>query len=204
MPAIPSDLSPVHREVMAPIMGIMMPMKASTGSTCPRLSAPMTVARTRVWRADKIPNGTPMTMAPIRAPGAHRLGPCLPGLFDPLEGGCRLADHDGDAGVGRLGDHPQGLPAGAGYLNEVASRLEHLLIESYAVKIRILGGRKGEVAPESPEMHFALGRAYARAGRVEDAARARATFAELDRRLADHHPAPGDRRNAPLAGIRPR
>ncbi len=45
----------------------------------------------------------------------------------------------------------QGLPAGAGYLNEVASRLEHLLIESYAVKIRILGGRKGEVAPEIPE-----------------------------------------------------
>lgn len=37
------------------------------------------------------------------------------------------------------------------------------------------------LAPESPEMHFALGRAYARAGRTEDAARARATFAELDR-----------------------
>lgn len=37
------------------------------------------------------------------------------------------------------------------------------------------------LAPESPEMHFALGRAYARAGREEDAARARATFAELER-----------------------
>jgi tetratricopeptide (TPR) repeat protein len=36
------------------------------------------------------------------------------------------------------------------------------------------------LAPESPEMHFALGRAYARAGRTEDAARARATFAELE------------------------
>ena len=30
-------------------------------------------------------------------------------------------------------------------------------------------------------MHFALGRAYARAGRTDDAARARATFAELER-----------------------
>lgn len=45
----------------------------------------------------------------------------------------------------------QGLPAGAGYLNEVAGRLEHLLIESYAAKIRILGGRRGEAAPEIPE-----------------------------------------------------
>ncbi|MCG6926600.1 MAG: tetratricopeptide repeat protein [Acidobacteria bacterium] len=36
------------------------------------------------------------------------------------------------------------------------------------------------LAPESPEMHFALGRAYARAGRTEDAARTRATFAELE------------------------
>ena len=36
------------------------------------------------------------------------------------------------------------------------------------------------LAPESPEMHFALGRAYARASRTEDAARARATFAELE------------------------
>jgi hypothetical protein len=31
-------------------------------------------------------------------------------------------------------------------------------------------------------MHFALGRAYAKAGRAEDAARARATFAELDQK----------------------
>jgi tetratricopeptide (TPR) repeat protein len=38
------------------------------------------------------------------------------------------------------------------------------------------------LAPESPEMHFALGRAYARAGRTEDAERARATFAELEAR----------------------
>lgn len=38
------------------------------------------------------------------------------------------------------------------------------------------------LAPESPEMHFALGRAYAKAGRAEEAARARATFAELDQK----------------------
>lgn len=45
----------------------------------------------------------------------------------------------------------QGLPAGAGYLNEVAGRLEHMLIESYAAKIRLLGGRRGEITPEIPE-----------------------------------------------------
>ena len=38
------------------------------------------------------------------------------------------------------------------------------------------------LAPDSPEMHFALARAYAKAGRKDDAARARATFAELDRK----------------------
>jgi tetratricopeptide (TPR) repeat protein len=51
------------------------------------------------------------------------------------------------------------------------------------------------LAPESPEVHFALGRAYARAGRAEDAARARATFAELDRlrrekRVGERDPGP--------------
>ena len=35
-------------------------------------------------------------------------------------------------------------------------------------------------APESPEVHFALARAYARAGREDDAARERATFARLE------------------------
>jgi len=36
-------------------------------------------------------------------------------------------------------------------------------------------------APDSPEMRFALARAYARAGRKEDAARERAKFLELDK-----------------------
>lgn len=38
-------------------------------------------------------------------------------------------------------------------------------------------------APDSPEMRFALARAYARAGRKEDAARERAKFLELDKQV---------------------
>lgn len=38
------------------------------------------------------------------------------------------------------------------------------------------------LAPESPETHFTLARAYARAGRAEDAARERAVFAEMEER----------------------
>jgi tetratricopeptide (TPR) repeat protein len=38
-----------------------------------------------------------------------------------------------------------------------------------------------ELAPDSPEMHFALARAYTRAGRREDAQRARTEFQRLDR-----------------------
>lgn len=38
-------------------------------------------------------------------------------------------------------------------------------------------------APDSPEMRFALARAYARAGRKEDAARERATFLQLDKQV---------------------
>lgn len=37
------------------------------------------------------------------------------------------------------------------------------------------------LAPESPEVHFSLARAYTKADRAEDAARERAVFAELDR-----------------------
>jgi tetratricopeptide (TPR) repeat protein len=47
-----------------------------------------------------------------------------------------------------------------------------------------------KLAPESPEMHFALARAYAKAGRKEDAARARATFAELDRKRRERKEGP--------------
>jgi predicted Zn-dependent protease len=38
------------------------------------------------------------------------------------------------------------------------------------------------LADDSPEMYFSLARAYAKAGRKEDAERARATFTELDRK----------------------
>lgn len=47
-----------------------------------------------------------------------------------------------------------------------------------------------KLAPESPEMHFALARAYAKAGRKDDAARARATFAELDRKRREKREGP--------------
>jgi predicted Zn-dependent protease len=45
--------------------------------------------------------------------------------------------------------------------------------------------------PDNPEVHYALGRAYARAGRTADAERARATFARLtrERDLAARRPA---------------
>ena len=46
------------------------------------------------------------------------------------------------------------------------------------------------LAPESPEMHFALARAYAKAGRKDEAARARATFAELDRKRREKREGP--------------
>ena len=38
-----------------------------------------------------------------------------------------------------------------------------------------------KLAPDSPEMHFALASAYARVGRKADAARARAEFQRLDK-----------------------
>ncbi len=44
------------------------------------------------------------------------------------------------------------------------------------------------LAPESPETHFTLARAYARAGRAEDAARERAVFTEMEER---RRPTPG-------------
>jgi predicted Zn-dependent protease len=46
------------------------------------------------------------------------------------------------------------------------------------------------LAPESPEMFFALARAYTKAGRKEDATRARATFAELDRKRREKREGP--------------
>jgi predicted Zn-dependent protease len=39
--------------------------------------------------------------------------------------------------------------------------------------------------PDEPKIYFALGRAYARAGRKEDAARARETFARLEKQMQE-------------------
>jgi predicted Zn-dependent protease len=47
------------------------------------------------------------------------------------------------------------------------------------------------LAPDSPEMHYSLARAYAKAGRKEDAARERATFAELERKRRVQRGEPG-------------
>lgn len=46
------------------------------------------------------------------------------------------------------------------------------------------------MAPDSPEMFFSLARAYAKAGRKEDADRARATFAELDKKRREQRDRP--------------
>jgi tetratricopeptide (TPR) repeat protein len=47
------------------------------------------------------------------------------------------------------------------------------------------------LAPDSPEMHFSLARAYAKAGRKEDAERERATFAELEKKRRAQRGEPG-------------
>jgi Flp pilus assembly protein TadD len=47
-----------------------------------------------------------------------------------------------------------------------------------------------KLAPESPEMHFALALAYQKAGRKEEAARSRATFVELDRKRRERNSGP--------------
>jgi tetratricopeptide (TPR) repeat protein len=55
-------------------------------------------------------------------------------------------------------------------------------------------GRK--LAPESPEVRFSLARAYARAGRADDAARERAEFLRLDKQRRAARPSP-----PPIGGI---
>ena len=47
------------------------------------------------------------------------------------------------------------------------------------------------LAPDSPEMHYSLVRAYTRGGRAEDAARERAIFTELDRKRRVQRGEPG-------------
>jgi len=47
------------------------------------------------------------------------------------------------------------------------------------------------LAPDSPEMHYSLVRAYTKAGRADDAARERATFTELERKRRVQRGEPG-------------
>jgi tetratricopeptide (TPR) repeat protein len=69
--------------------------------------------------------------------------------------------------------------------------LGRALVETGALERGILElETAAKLAPESPEMHFALARAYAKAGRKDDAARARATFAELDRKRREKREGP--------------
>ena len=70
MPEMPSESSAGSQSLRPPRMGIMRPMKASAGSTWPRLSTPMIAVSTRARRAARMPSGMPMTMAPMVAPRA--------------------------------------------------------------------------------------------------------------------------------------
>jgi Flp pilus assembly protein TadD len=51
------------------------------------------------------------------------------------------------------------------------------------------------LAPDSPQAHFHLARAYQRAGRKEDADKARLAFMRLDRRRSGTAPPTGESRH---------
>ena len=86
------------------------------------------------------------------------------------------------------GEHANGLPFAeqavelAPGLFAARNALGRILIEigdvARAIKELEAGVRQ---APDSPEMHFALARAYTRAGRAQDARQARANFLRLDK-----------------------
>ncbi len=70
MPEMPRASSGGTRSLRDPRMGIMMPTKARTGSTCPRLKAPMMTVSAFLLRAAQMPRGTPKMIAPMVAPSA--------------------------------------------------------------------------------------------------------------------------------------
>lgn len=83
----------------------------------------------------------------------------------------------------RARPHAEKAVALAPSLFAARNALGRVLLETGEIREAIFHLEEAvRLAPESPEMHFALARAYTKAGRTEDAARARATFAELDRR----------------------
>jgi tetratricopeptide (TPR) repeat protein len=90
----------------------------------------------------------------------------------------------------KRGDYKAGLPYAekavqiAPKLFPGRNALGRILLEMGEVDRAIKELEAGvELAPDSPEMHFALARAYARAGRKEDAARERAIFTKLDQAM---------------------
>lgn len=84
--------------------------------------------------------------------------------------------------------HAEGLPYAeeavklAPDLFAAHNALGRILLETGAVERAVKQLEIGaKLAPDSPEMYFALARAYTRAGRPKDAERARAEFARLDK-----------------------
>jgi tetratricopeptide (TPR) repeat protein len=90
-------------------------------------------------------------------------------------------------------DHQAGLPfaeqavQSAPSLFAARNALGRILLEldqtDRAIRELVTGVK---LAPDSPEMHFALARAYSRAGRKAEAARARAEFTRLDKIRRSH------------------
>jgi tetratricopeptide (TPR) repeat protein len=90
----------------------------------------------------------------------------------------------------KRGDYAAGLPFAekavgiAPRLFPGRNALGRILLEMGQVDRAIKELEEGvKLAPESPEMHFALARAYSRAGRKDDAARERALFTRLDKEM---------------------
>jgi tetratricopeptide (TPR) repeat protein len=70
----------------------------------------------------------------------------------------------------------------APHLFPARNALGRILLEVGQTDKAIIQLEEGvKLAPDSPEMHYALARAYTRAGRKQEAARARQTFTRLDK-----------------------
>jgi predicted Zn-dependent protease len=88
----------------------------------------------------------------------------------------------------KRGEHAAGLPFAeeavklAPELFAAHNALGRILLETGALERAVSELETGtKLAPDSPEMYFALARAYTRAGRPKDAERARAEFQRLDK-----------------------
>jgi predicted Zn-dependent protease len=98
----------------------------------------------------------------------------------------RRGDHAGaKASAGRAVAMAPGLFAAQNALGRALVELGELEHGTSALEAA------ARLAPDSPEMHFSLARAYAKAGRKEDAERERALFAELERKRRAQRGEPG-------------